>query len=102
MCTCNNKDKGADEPTLRDPQKDKAQGQCDFNQCDTKSPLTRGKAFLLNSSDATLKKKLVSGLQTCALEDVAYLFARNSAHRLYTVHLSLPPPLFLKYSSLLL
>jgi hypothetical protein len=100
MCACN--DKGADRTVFRGTQKDRARGRCDFNTCNNKDPLTTGNIFFLNSSNDVLKKKLVLVLQTCISAEGACLFAKIFDHNLYSAHLSLPPPLFLKHSSLLL
>jgi hypothetical protein len=100
MCACNNK--GSVEAAFQGVKKDSAHKLCDFNTCNKKYPATPEKSFLLNISDNILKKKLVLGLKTCALEEGACLFAKISTYNLYAVHLSLPPPLFLKHSSFLL
>jgi hypothetical protein len=100
MCACSTK--GSDRPAFRDAQKDSAHGRCDFNTCNNKYPVPTGNSFLLNGSYDIQKKKLVLGLQTCTSAEEARLFARSFARNLYAAHLSLPPPLFLKHSSLLL
>jgi|GEM_PF-2290882 len=102
VCKCGCNKTSAAERNFQSPQKNSTAGQCDFNPCNQKTPSSAGKTFVLNSTADTAKKKLVLGFRSSVPGDKTCLFStltiNNDCGRL----LSLPPPLFLKNSSLLL
>ena len=102
VCTCGCSSTGPFGPSFGGLKKDGADGTCDFNKCDNNSPVPAGKTFLINSTDDSLKKKLVLGIQSGVPAENACSFLRVSSNSLCAGHFSLPPPLFLKNSCLLL
>lgn len=102
VCTCDCSRKGQSGPGFGGTQKDSADGTCDFNKCDNKAPVNARKNFFLSSPDGSLKKKLASGLGHSLPAGKMSFFSAAAVTKSYDGHLSLPPPLFLKNSCLLL
>jgi hypothetical protein len=102
VCTCDCSSKGPPGPSFGGLQKDGADGKCDFNKCDNKKPVTVRNNFLLSSTDGSQKKKLASGMGHSLPAGNMGFFPAAAVTKSYDGHLSLPPPLFLKNSCLLL
>ena len=102
VCTCDCSQKSPPGPSFGSSQKDGSDVSCDFNKCDNNTPVTSRNIFLLSSADGSQKKKLASGLGHSVPAGNMSFFSAAAVTKAYNGHLSLPPPLFLKNSCLLL
>ena len=101
-CRCGCNKTSSFEQNFQSPQKNSAAGTCDFNKCNEAARASNSITFIVTSNGDSSKKKLVLGPWGSVLAEKKCLFSIICLNNAYDGHLSLPPPLFLKNSCLLL
>ena len=101
-CKCGCNKTSSSEQNVQSPRKNGAANTCDFNKCNEAARTSNSTTFIVTSNGASSKKKLVLGPWGSVLAEKKCLFSIICLNNAYDGHLSLPPPLFLKNSCLLL
>jgi hypothetical protein len=102
VCACDCNKNGTGNPALQSPSTSATPDPCDFNKCNRNLPVTGCKNFILSGTDSMSKKKLAAGLQHSVPAEKSSFFSATAFNNACDRQLSLPPPLFIKNTSLLL
>jgi hypothetical protein len=102
VCRCDCSKNNTDGTLFQGPDKNIIPSPCDLNKCANNAPPTARKIFFLNYSDSPFKKDQTTGLRNSASPEKAGIIPVSAFINSYVTPLSLPPPLFIKNTSLLL